>query len=143
MKFCAIFVIYLTIYFCTNPLKIRIYTIRWSIPWKHLQVHASPYKYCYLNASKCDCIVIFLTICAWRGGGYFLLAIKTLPLLSGGGTYKLWNFYMPRSNTCRYIPQKLFSNLATERKKERPFLIPLSPSLMNKMLMIQLFHLLL
>ena len=59
------------------------------------------------------------------------------------GTYKLWNFYMPRSNTCRYIPQKLFSNLATERKKERPFLIPLLPALMNKMLMIQLFHLLL
>lgn len=29
------------------------------------------------------------------GRGYFLLAIKTLPLLPGGGTYKLWNFYMP------------------------------------------------
>ena len=84
VKFCTIFVIYLTIYSYTNPLKIRIYTIRWSIPWKHLQVHASPYKYCYLNASKCDCIVIFLTICAWRGGGYFLLAIKTLPLLPQG-----------------------------------------------------------
>lgn len=29
---------------------------------KHLQVHAIPYKYCYLSTSKCDYIVIFLTI---------------------------------------------------------------------------------
>ena len=33
VKFCTIFVIYLTIYSYTNPLKIRIYTIPWSIPW--------------------------------------------------------------------------------------------------------------
>lgn len=32
VKFCTIFVIYLTIYSYTNPLKIRIYTISWSIP---------------------------------------------------------------------------------------------------------------
>ena len=51
---------------------------------KHLQVHAIPYKYCYRNASKCDYIVIFLTIYFKRGGGYFLLAIKTLPLLPQG-----------------------------------------------------------
>lgn len=84
---------------------------------KHLQVHAIPYKYCYLNASKCDYIVIFLTIYILKGEGYFLLAIKTLPLLPGG-TYKLWNFYMPRSDTWRYINQKLFSNLAAEQKRE-------------------------
>ena len=29
---------------------------------KHLQVHAIPYKYCYLSTLKCDHIVIFLTI---------------------------------------------------------------------------------
>ena len=29
---------------------------------KHLQVHAIPYKYYYLNVSKYDYIVIFLTI---------------------------------------------------------------------------------
>lgn len=52
---------------------------------KHLQVHAIPYKYCYRNASKCDYIVIFLTIYFKMGRGYFLLAIKTLPLLPGGG----------------------------------------------------------
>ena len=33
MKFRPKFVIYLTIHSCTNPLKIRIYTIPWSIPW--------------------------------------------------------------------------------------------------------------
>ena len=43
---------------------------------KHLQVHAIPYKYCYLNVSKCYYIVIFLTIYIKRGRGYFLLAIK-------------------------------------------------------------------
>ena len=37
---------------------------------------------------------------------------------AGGGTYKLWNFYMPRSDTWRYINQKLFSNLAAEQKRE-------------------------
>ena len=108
---------------------------------KHLQVHAIPYKYCYLNISKCDYIVIFLTIYL-KGRGYFLLAIKTLPLLSGG-TYKLWNFYMPRSDTWRYINQKIYFQSGSRAKKERPFLIPLPPALMNKMLMIQLFHLLL
>ena len=51
---------------------------------KHLQVHAIPYKYCYLNASKCDYIVIFLTIYILKGEWYFLLAIKTLPLLPEG-----------------------------------------------------------
>ena len=51
---------------------------------KHLQVHAIPYKYCYRNASKCDYIVIFLTIYFKMGRGYFLLAIKTLPLLPRG-----------------------------------------------------------
>ena len=70
---------------------------------KHLQVHAIPYKYCYLNASKCEYIVIFLTIYL-KGRGYFLLAIKQLLLLPRGGTYKLWNFYMPRSNPPLYIP---------------------------------------
>ena len=38
---------------------------------KHLQVHAIPYKYCYRNASKCDYIVIFLTIYFKRGRGTF------------------------------------------------------------------------
>ena len=50
---------------------------------KHLQVHAIPYKYCYLNASKCEYIVIFLTIYL-KGRGYFLLAIKQLLLLPRG-----------------------------------------------------------
>ena len=51
---------------------------------KHMQVHAIPYKYCYLNASKCEYIVIFLTIYL-KGRGYFLLAIKQLLLLPRGG----------------------------------------------------------
>lgn len=83
---------------------------------KHLQVHAIPYKYCYLNASKSGYIVIFLTIYS-KGEGVLFTSHKNTTTATRGGTYKLWNFYMPRSNTCRYIPQKLFSNLATERKK--------------------------
>ena len=109
---------------------------------KHLQVHTIPYKYCYLNASKSGYIVIFLTIYL-KGEGVLFTSHKNTTTATRGGTYKLWNFCMPRSDTWRYINQKLFSNLVAGRKKERPFLIPLHSYLMNRTLMIQLFHLLL
>ena len=84
---------------------------------KHLQVHAIPNKYCYLNVSKYDYIVIFLTIYIKRGRGVLFTSHKNTTTAPPGGTYKLWNFYMPRSDTWRYINQKLFSNLAAEQKK--------------------------
>ena len=85
---------------------------------KHLQVHAIPYKYCYLNASKCDYIVIFFNNIYFKGGGVLFTSHKNTTTTPRGGTYKLWNFYMPRSDTWRYINQKLFSNLAAEQKRE-------------------------
>ena len=61
---------------------------------KHLQVHAIPYKYCYLNASKSGYIVIFLTIYS-KGEGVLFTSHKNTTTAPPVGTYKLWNFYMP------------------------------------------------
>lgn len=60
---------------------------------KHLQVHAIPYKYCYLNASKSGYIVIFLTIYS-KGEGVLFTSHKNTTTATRGGTYKLWNFSM-------------------------------------------------
>lgn len=109
---------------------------------KHLQVHAIPYKYCYRNASKCDYIVIFLTIYFKMGRGYFLLAIKTLPLLPGGVLINSGIFTCPVRYMAVYTVEIIFQT-GSRTKKERPFLIPLHSYLMNRTLMIQLFHLLL
>ena len=57
---------------------------------KHLQVHAIPYKYCYLSTSKCDYIVIFLTILLRRQHFYLSNTDRHPP-----GVLKNIDFFAP------------------------------------------------